>query len=496
MIFRTATVALVLVAMVALAGWAYIFPAFGNDFPGANSDSSLYLVMADNLRDGAPIRVAPSLSNAIQKFPPLYPGLLAAVGAGSASITMAHLVSRLVFVLGLVAAAFWASRQVDIQSAIAIAIAVALSPSALHIGNQILSEGLYLTLSLGALALAPRCRTHMHWVLLGLLASLAVLTREIGFALVIAISVGGFRVDPRFGILFVAAALTPVGMWKALEAATYVTDWSYVDRFAAIERLPEIVLANVAAILKNSGQVFSSSLSSLVGLLLFAIMSPVWVAEARRWAPGALYLAIYLGVLLLWPFPDQMGRFLVPILPIMLFYFARGSAAVLDRVAPGLDSQLGVATMIAILVAISSASEIKRLITPLPAALHPYRIAGGYLFENDLGEARAWRDTSQVMKALPGFLSGDACVYTDLPHLAYIYAGAQAHRFPQPDAPRPMTLTKCSFAVATSIVMSWSLHPPFFPLGAVDAQVVFPETQGRALKTSAVLLHLNATDSN
>ncbi len=177
-------------------------------------DSLFYIGTARNLIDGAgytaPHGVAP-----ISNFPPLYPLVLAALGAfGPDPLTVARFLSPLLFgvtvlVVGLVV------RQLtgSLRLAVAGQLLVASASDLLSYHSAALSEALFLLLALLALiALAASLRSRGTWLVFvaGLLAGMATITRYLGLAVVLAGAVA---------FVFLAGERR----WKSVVAFTFVS---------------------------------------------------------------------------------------------------------------------------------------------------------------------------------------------------------------------------------------------------------------------------------
>jgi hypothetical protein len=93
----------------------------------------------------------------------------------------------------------------------------ALSPALVLFGASLITEPLYATLEVGALAAAlqaRRAQRALGWALLaGALAGLAALTRPQGLIAVPAIALIAWRADRRAAVAIVAAALVAIAPW-------------------------------------------------------------------------------------------------------------------------------------------------------------------------------------------------------------------------------------------------------------------------------------------
>jgi hypothetical protein len=94
------------------------------------------------------------------------------------------------------------------------------------------------------------------------------------------------------------------------------------------------------------GQPLRLILAGVVGCLALAgLVQRLLAGKADGWM-----MAAYLAVFLIWPFYDQMGRFLFPVLPVLILYAFRASATALRTLGrpPGLGYALLAALMISL----------------------------------------------------------------------------------------------------------------------------------------------------
>ncbi len=306
-------------------------------------DSVSYLIQAQALSPFGMAHPAVLAAAPYEKYPPLFAALLALTG-GAFDWRVAHAVVALafaasVYLLGVLA------RQVTGSAWIAVATALVYAwiPGSWLSVKGILSEFPYMVLAFAALivhgARAGKPLTRGAAIGLGALLAAAVLTRTIGITLLAAIAfVEALRYARErdtarvralawtFAIPIVAAAL-----WYALRPS--VGEDAYVSFGTG-------VLQGTAE--RGVGWAFSlvaTNASALAGAWLHALLifwGESWkpgfliasafgalglAASLRRAARGhadAAYVAAFLGLLLVWPFPGQMFRLAFPLVPLVL----------------------------------------------------------------------------------------------------------------------------------------------------------------------------------
>lgn len=344
-----------LAAMAGAACAAAVAFAWQPGLASLFDDSVAYLLMAQWLSPFGEAPAAIAEAARLEKYPPLFPWLLALTGAAH-DWRLAH---------GLVAVSFGASvwllgRYATLVTGrawlgLACAALWALMPGAWLNVKGILTEFPYLAVSLLALGKHARLQGHppsgRAAAALGALLAAAFLLRTIGAALVAGVVVAEVarwvrgREPERLRALAwivgipLAAALAWYGLRPAGGEDAYLTFGARVARSATDPQgdLAAIVLANVWAIRDawlNAMLVFWGEpwkpgflLAVGTGLAGFAVLA--W--RAARLEADGLYALAFLAVLVAWPFPGQMFRLALPIAPLVLVGFAWALGRALDR---------------------------------------------------------------------------------------------------------------------------------------------------------------------
>lgn len=197
---------------------------------GVGYDSVFYLSAADNLLHGLGLsrlggggEVMP-----LTHFPPLYPLLLAVVTgvAGQTAAEAARWMAGVLYGLDLGLIGFLIYRYSRVWwAAIAGAVIALLSPVLLEVNLMAMSEPLYLSLLLAALASLTTFfeRGGRGWLMVaGFMAGLATLTRYVGASLVVTGALAlllwdGRRPKRRLGetMIFTALGVVPTLVWYA-----------------------------------------------------------------------------------------------------------------------------------------------------------------------------------------------------------------------------------------------------------------------------------------
>ena len=424
-----------------LTGGFYLWLGLHNPQVAFAPDDAVYLLMADvySPEHGA----APWVQSYVREhaqFPPLFPLFLALLGAGGDALLPAKIGVALSFLLAAGLFGGWLRGMgVPRWTAFALALFSAWWPVYWIMAADVWSEGLYLCFVWLALLAVQRPAHGLKLALLaGLLAGCAFGTRSIGIALLPAVLLG---VWPRGR----AAVLAALGGWLLVYALSRPLIFGGAESYGG-ELLKFYATSPWQALTAQLGKV-GTGLPGAVGYDLFlwrtldgwragalaitAGLIALGVWRARREPPVLLYCAGYLLVVALWPFPGELNRLLLPMLPFALFLLWRGVAVGPRREWPGLG-------LVALLLALGlqpMAECLRRVWTPLPvAALDHWRTTRYWLDatrgEGALPQIAALEGYRRAVMEIGALVPAGACVYTPQVHLVLWYARRPAFLTP------------------------------------------------------------------
>ena len=475
------------VVFSALSG-ALLYLTARDGVAGLVADDAIYLLMADHFSPyGGTLSESAASVQAYARFPPLYPFLLALAGGGSDSLVTAHMVTT-GFLLAAVAAYYlWLRRELDEWwLASGLALLFALLPTTLLHALELWSEHLYLMISmLVLLAVADSRRDPRLWLAGALLVGAAVLTRAAGFSLLAAFVVYVYlNCPPRRWQIMAAALILPVA-WVAYNFfdATRDANVEFLLTRYADDPIVTIVTQlgeNAAALWSGWGASFDA-VGTKAGPVLAAIIAIpclagfVWRLTRLRF--DAIYLACYLGLILVWPNSDHARRFLFVLMPVLLF---QGTFFLHRLVAPQARAPLtkavtgGFLILTLVTAAPSVAALIGRLLSPVDADIRDFTRTEYWLVPRDPEVAESnIRLLSHVMGGyrLAGeYVAPGECVYASHPEMFMFYArrGSMAPPIPTvADADFRRQLARCRY-----VFVSWmSTHPylaPGYPFERMD----------------------------
>ncbi len=312
-------------------------------------DSVSYLVMAQVFSPYQAVSQAVAAAFASEAiYPPLFPALLALAGAAH-DVAWAHVVTALLLAATVPVAYVLGVRWLEDRRAAAIAILCVLLMPAMWVNAKgILSEPLFCLLLLGTLCVLAEegradgaGRSARLWMLASLMAAM-MLTRTAALVMIVAYALWALtRREQTVAVrvraaLPAAAAVTAYLAWMLLRPAV-AGDTSYArivaEHVGAFLGAENPLAAIGASLLRQASAVGEAWVGSMllfwvegrpvrtllggaVGCLALAGMLLRLVAgKADGWM-----MAGYLATFLAWPFYDQMGRFLFPVLPVLVLY--------------------------------------------------------------------------------------------------------------------------------------------------------------------------------
>lgn len=333
-------------------------------------DSVSYLVMAQVFSPWQPASPAVAAAFAREAFyPPLFPLLLALTGAAHHTAWAHALVALLLAAAIPLVYALGVRWFDDRRIAAAVTLCVALLPSLWVNAKGILTEPLFCLL-----LLATFCILDTSRALRGRLGAIALLMAAMALTRTAALPmIAGYAawVLSRRGETFAerARALAPVlaavagyGMWVLLRPSLTEDDYARIvqERGRGLLDGPDGVwLSILASLLRQAnalaegwtsaltlfwveGQPLRPSLAGVLGVLALAGLA---IRMFRGRADGWM-MAAYLATLLAWPYYDQMGRFLFPVLPVLVLYAFVAAATISHRLGRPQAMGIGAAALL------------------------------------------------------------------------------------------------------------------------------------------------------
>ena len=266
-----------------------------------------------------------------QDFPPFFPLVLAATGAAHNMIA-AHILTLAFLIISLPLICIFTKQCFATNwQALVITSIFAISPSVWMNTLGILSENLYLLISLLILILFSKLETKniIFSCFFGLLLAVLILTRTIGLSMLVAYIIVGFNLY-RKEKLDIKQFTIPIIITVVINLVAGILHHSsipsqYIDQFNKLA-FGEQFIALIDAWF-SSWQFYwvdTLILPYSVILLLGLLACLGLFVRLRTFKLDAVYVLVYLFIILIWPHPGQALRFIYPIQVLLLinaFFF-------------------------------------------------------------------------------------------------------------------------------------------------------------------------------
>lgn len=372
---------------LAIAISMFVVAAAFTAIPHTGGDNAGYISLAHGLlTDGAYLDVFDPERMKHTKYPPVFPGLLAIMMAlGARTWGTLKLAAAVPTVLAVGATFVWAAQRVGVWAAFGIALLLSLSAGIVYYSHWVLSDPLFLALTmlaLAALAMSdvrsseevrdegsapPPDRAHRVWLVIGIAATgLAYFTRSAGLPMVLAL-LGWLALDRRWRTLTGSAiglGLPMLAWWirgRGEGVAQYGTEFWMVNPYdpalgtiGVFGLVPRIVENASAYVLEHgpAGIVGTDGTAlPVIGVALTVSALAGWVLSVReRVGVAEIFFPLYAGLILVWPAVWGGDRFALPLYPLVFLYGAVCIRALGRRGPPTVVSVVGAVALLALLL--------------------------------------------------------------------------------------------------------------------------------------------------
>ena len=434
----------VILAVVALVHLAIALPAL-SPAPHNGGDNAGYLSLAHSLASGSGYVEAwdPALAPHT-KYPPLYPVMLAgAMGLGAEAWITFKLLSLLLVTLSVTICFAWVWDRHGLPLATGVALVLAFSPAFVWSTNWILSDPLFLALTLACLWSFHRSEhvaVPTRWILAGCaLAILSTFTRTAGLPLVLAVG-AALGLARRWRTLagFTGVFVVPNVLWwlrsRADGEAQYVSEFWMIDPYqpdlgrAGIGDLGARVLENVQGYvlvhIPAGLSPWSGGALTALGVVLMALALAGWVDRFRiRWTVVELFTPLYFGLILLWPAVWSGDRFALPLYPLMLFYAGEALVRGARRMAPPLALAAGI-TAVAVLL-LPSVQGWGQSVSRATACRESVRVAGPFACYGE-----GFQQFVTAARWIGENVPDESAVFSRKPRIFYTLSGIRSRTYP------------------------------------------------------------------
>lgn len=426
-----------------LFGWL----ARRDDFIGNLSDGAIYLVMADVL---SPWRTAPhQLGLSLFQdyaFPPLYPLVVGLFGGGSSQLFASYMITAMTLVAATVAIYAWYCRVLPRRiEAFGLTLLFVLTPATLITAMSLQSEPLYIALTFSALALGAGGARPVP--VAAALIGLSLLARTVGLGMVLAAIVHGYRRTVGTQRMLLLGLFIMPGVGWQLFRLSLGAEGSYLDVLMqpgpsdTLARLLEYARINAAYVPVAWTKVFdlqSSSQAGVTAAVIAALSALGWLRRLWFGEFDALYALFYLGIVLFWPFPEHLPRFLLVLMPLFVFY-AYAVVSDLSRHLPWATVAALAKSSYFVVVALAMLPSSMSIVAQIHAADHSgiekfVRSPQWYASSSQDQAMRSMQRIERMLESLRGIeehLPIDACVSTT----AFAYVPLYGRRRALPVSP-------------------------------------------------------------
>ena len=425
--------------------------------PHTGGDNAAYITLGRSLLQGTYTELWDPLLLPHTKYPPVFPGILAAAMAVGLGPWVQLKFVVLAFSATAVGAAFlWMRARRRPLLALGVGIIVAIAPGVLREGRWILSDVPFWAFTMIALWAFERTRDDdwRHFAIAAVATLLAYFTRSAGLPLVLAAFawLAWRRQWKQLAVLALVIGVPALLWW--LRTRAYGPS-GYVNEFWLIEPyMPELGRIGISDLFVRMGDNFQKYLaihlpvllSGTTGVLLL-VMSIVilvlalygWVRRLRHARVADLFLPLYIGLIFVWPAVWSGERFLLPALPLILFFSGDALTRLMRRIVPRAAFVSGaVACALVLLLALPGLTMAVRV---------GRECTGQYMRGNRypcLGSDQ-WNEFFQVAEITPQALPDNVVVLSRKSRLFYVLSGLRGRNYPLSSDPEAF------FATADSV---------------------------------------------
>ncbi|HEX2168567.1 MAG TPA: hypothetical protein VHG09_15130, partial [Longimicrobiales bacterium] len=183
----------------------------------------------------------------------------------------------------------------------------------------------------------------------------------------------------------------------------------------------------------------------LISVITFLLALGGWLRRVRAPRAAELFLPLYIGLIFVWPDVWSGERFLLPALPLILYYAAEMLVTVVRRLAPRHVFASGAAALaLLVMMALPGIVQASRTGSACSAM---YRAGDRYPCIGPV-----WDDFFELAELMPQMLPDDAVVLTRKPRLFYALSGKRSSIYPFSQDPAAF------FATADSVGARYVLY--------------------------------------
>lgn len=410
--------------------------------PHTGGDNAAYIALGRSLLErGEYVSLYDPAMPLHTQYPPVFPAILAAaMAAGMEPWVPLKVIVSLFSAAAVGLAYLWIRRRRRPMLALGAGLILAASPGVLDLGHWILSDVPFWCFTMLSLWAFERLRPELRgrFAVAVIATVLAYFTRSAGLPLLVG-AFGWLALRRRWRQLGVLAAVAlPLAAAWYLRArmqggVDYVSQFWFVNPYSPelgridaaglfgrmVENASKYVRVHLPILLTGT----TGALPLVAGLVTTGLAGFGWAKRLRRPALAEILLPLYLGLLLVWPAVWSGERFLLPALPLLLYYAGDGLVRLIRRSRPA-----------AALVAGTAAVAIV-LLLGVPTTFLSARISGRCMLDYRIGNRYpclppTWREFFDVGEWARASLPHDAVVISRKPRLFWAISNLKGRVFP------------------------------------------------------------------
>lgn len=472
-----------------IVSFVYGWLTGGATYAGLVADDAVYLLMADYFSPFTRSDFVHHYLASVNHLPPLLPITFAYLGIGSEDMVLAHwfqsvCIGASTAVIGIYAQRLSNNRYIGLLAGFTFAI----SSATVLLSVEILSEFLFILLVYSAFATLARDKLGFKQLATAsLLLGLAAITRGFGLIALAALCASSLYRYPKWLPLVVILGTSPLILCSLLGldgAGSYIEIFS--RRVNSFDTLLATIQTNVGALWNAWTLIFDRSqqvVTVLISGVLIALSFCCFIHRVKRAEIDSLYIAGYIALMLIWPFPTVMERLLFPLAPLLIIYAL--------TIANSLGYKLlffrwrYVASVLALLLIApmlqSTGKLIGNYIYPPEPPLHYLAASRNWMSidNRELATARL-AQADAIIKGLTKInelLPAQACIYSERPQITMFYTRRPS--YPAPLNSDSRSAPKCRYhllindsSLQQSYAKLWPSYKIIFTHGLADKPIV------------------------
>ena len=421
----------------------YLIFSYSHTFAHFGGDNAFYFMMMKSFSPFTGANDIEQYFSINSQYPPLYP-LLASYLGGSINIAYAHLITTLflLFSYPLIIGILKTEGLPTFAANLAAILFFLLPGTYLHT-LSLNSENLYI---LTSLILIYSCikfekkENAKHFIVIIISVAATCLTRTAGYSLMIA-TIIYLLIHNRKYCLYFSIIFSPVLLWQLLKETNNNASYSrsFFESYSQLNylELTSSLKHQFFSLVQGWNTNFTYSLTINYIKIAFGIICLAGATQRLlNKKLDAIYVFIYLLMVVVWPFPAEATRLIFALLPVMLIQGILFTNDISVAIYKKKASLFVCATLslLYIIVAPDLILNIKRYNTKTPPGLEPYVHTNAWFLPNkkNASDQIALMDSViYAMQELNQFIPEGQCVYSIKPPIISLYANRISKRVPE-----------------------------------------------------------------